>query len=203
MRYPEQGGVCRPGGLELTRRLLEVARLPQGSRMLDVGCGSGTTLNLLRQQGYEARGIDACPQGAADADVGRAEALPYEDGMFSGLLMECCLSDFKEPEHALLEAARVLEAGGWLLVTDVYARGEEACCRFRLDCRERVEGRLKQAGFRLVCFEDCSWVLREFWAQLVWEHGRDALCGMGLDGTVLRRAKAGYYLAAARKEGQL
>ena len=33
--------ICRPGGLELTRRALRMAGLKAGQALLDVGCGDG------------------------------------------------------------------------------------------------------------------------------------------------------------------
>ena len=42
------GATClRPGGLELTDRIVALARLPRGARVLDVGCGSGATVAHL------------------------------------------------------------------------------------------------------------------------------------------------------------
>lgn len=199
MRYPEQGGVCRPGGLGLTRRLLNLSGLAPGSRVLDVGCGGGATLALLEELGYAPRGIDAFPGPCPAADEGDAHALPYGDRAFSGVLMECCLSDFREPDLALSEAARVLEPGGKLLLSDVYARAEAALCPFRVEPWERVEARLSRAGFCVERFEDCSPALKGFWAQLLWERGQAGLCALGFDPVALRNARAGYYIAVAAK----
>ena len=40
-----------PGGIEHTRRLLELAALPAGASVLDMGAGAGETLALLRSLG--------------------------------------------------------------------------------------------------------------------------------------------------------
>ena len=47
-----------PGGEEHTRRMLELARLPAGASVLDLGAGDGETLRLLQSLGYDAEGID-------------------------------------------------------------------------------------------------------------------------------------------------
>lgn len=47
-----------PGGLALTEKLLQMAALPTGARILDLGCGKGTTVSYLQQAGYDAFGID-------------------------------------------------------------------------------------------------------------------------------------------------
>ena len=53
-----------PGGEEKTRRMLELAALPAGASVLDLGAGAGETLALLRALGYAARGIDLAPRAA-------------------------------------------------------------------------------------------------------------------------------------------
>ncbi|MBI3939823.1 MAG: class I SAM-dependent methyltransferase [Acidobacteria bacterium] len=41
--------------------------LKPGARLLDVGCGGGTFLFLLKQRGYQVKGLDFSPQAAAEA----------------------------------------------------------------------------------------------------------------------------------------
>ncbi|MCL5125147.1 MAG: class I SAM-dependent methyltransferase [Deltaproteobacteria bacterium] len=49
----------RPGGLILTQRLLEFAGLPAGSRIVDIGCGTGVTSEFIRlNYKYQIVGID-------------------------------------------------------------------------------------------------------------------------------------------------
>ena len=40
-----------PGGEGHTRRMLELAALPPGARILDMGAGAGETLRMLRAHG--------------------------------------------------------------------------------------------------------------------------------------------------------
>ena len=42
----------------LTDKGLGIAGLKKGSRLLDIGCGEGDTVNHLNDQGYQAEGID-------------------------------------------------------------------------------------------------------------------------------------------------
>ena len=79
-------------------RLAEPARLAiadavdlAGASVLDVGCGNGDFCALALARGARVSGIDAAPAmietareraPAADLRVGRAEALPFEDGAF-------------------------------------------------------------------------------------------------------------------------
>ena len=42
-----------PGGEAHTRRMLELAGLPEGARVLDMGAGVGDALAILRDQGFD------------------------------------------------------------------------------------------------------------------------------------------------------
>lgn len=125
------GGPLRPGGLELTRRALEALRLAAGARVLDLGCGCGDTLVLLREQaGLRAMGLDIrpdrlaqarkrCTNGLVLADAGR---LPLADERFDAVFCECALSLCADKARVLAEMGRILNKGGGLALADVYLR---------------------------------------------------------------------------------
>ena len=81
-------GFIRPGGMALTDRALSLCEFPPGSRLLDVGCGTGTTVeHLIQRFGFFAAGVDPSlpmvAQGlrkkrspAAYASSGREPAIP-------------------------------------------------------------------------------------------------------------------------------
>lgn len=128
------GQSFHPGGLASTRRLLDSAGLPPGARILDAGCGLGSSARLAASEFGLV--VDACDvSGAAirrasvladgaGAAVQFVEAsvlrLPYRDGRFAGVLAECVLSTTSK-RPALAELRRVTAPGGALLVTDVTA----------------------------------------------------------------------------------
>ncbi|MCW2779381.1 MAG: methyltransferase type 11 [Frankiales bacterium] len=124
------GVTAHPGGLALTGHALVLAGLGAGDTVLDVACGDGATLRELEQRGAAALGVDVEPEAVARcrgrAVVGDAVALPVASGLFDGVLLECSLSTFDDPERALREAARVLKADGVLVLTDVVLDREAA-----------------------------------------------------------------------------
>ena len=47
-----------PGGVEHTRRMLALARLPEGASVLDLGAGDGETLALYQSLGWFQDAVD-------------------------------------------------------------------------------------------------------------------------------------------------
>ena len=182
-RGDRAGDCLRPGGLELTDRVVDLARLPRGARVLDVGCGSGVTVaHLAGTRGLRATGLDASAAqiGRAraawpDLDLveGRAEELPFEAGSFDAVLAECVLSTLAEPGLALREMSRVLSVRGCAILTDLYDRGGDGAPRPGLPSlgrREAVEALLAGAGLGIETWEDHTGVL----AQLFWDMAASA-----------------------------
>lgn len=123
------GEALRPGGVALTARLLDATSLPAGAAVLDVGCGPGATLALLRERGARAVGVDYSQELAAESSArapvaaGDAERLPFAGASFDAALMECMVSTLPDKTTALAQVARVVRPGGWLVLTDVTVRG--------------------------------------------------------------------------------
>lgn len=94
------------------------------SRVLDVGCGTGTVLIPLAQACGAITGVDtnksAIDQLTADlhgrnnaaAQVGDAEHLPFPDNSFDAVLCYSTLCVVTRPTAAIAEIARVLRPGG-------------------------------------------------------------------------------------------
>ncbi len=118
--------------------LLSHLELPAGSRVLDMGCGSGWHADWLAQCGYRVVGIDISTdmirvslerlgrlyreEVLADLDLlflcADSENLPLSDGMFQGVVMYEMLHHLPEWKKALSEVTRVLQKGGRLVIID-------------------------------------------------------------------------------------
>ena len=123
---------ARPGGFAITDRALEIADYKAESRILDVGCGEGDSVDYLNRKGFKAEGIDI---NLAKIDTAKKNYpginVKFGDGgflddymsyTFDGITMECSLSCMAQPDEAMHEAYCVLKKGGRLIITDYYEK---------------------------------------------------------------------------------
>ncbi|WP_041286943.1 DVU_1556 family methyltransferase [Desulfomonile tiedjei] len=218
----------RPGGLALTERAVALCGFPQGSRIVDVGCGTGVTLrHLTGVHRFSAIGVDASSHLLHQACFENhdllfvrsiAERLPFPDAFADGIFAECSLSTMNDPERALDEFQRLLKIGGKLIITDVYARNAESsgqlscmpveCCLKGAVSRTNLLERLSCRDFRIDLWEDHSDLLTRFVVHLVFSYGSmdEFWSRMGLKSVDLNEmnrtiseAKPGYFLLIAQK----
>ena len=119
----------------LHRALLERAAVRPGQRVLEIGCGTGNLVLLVKRRypDVEVVGLDPDPRALARAqrktrraalsirlDRGYAEALPYADGSFERVLSALMFHHLTAAGQvaALQEIRRVLAPGGTLNVLD-------------------------------------------------------------------------------------
>lgn len=96
---------------------------PEGTAV-DIGAGDGARLDLLRERGWgQAIGVELDPVAVARGQaVGRnlvegpAEVLPLGDNSADAAIMHHVIEHVGDPRRALAEAARVLRAGGELVI---------------------------------------------------------------------------------------
>lgn len=123
--------VLRPGEFEITDRGIELAKLKEGSRVLDIGCGEGDTVNRLNTKyGMKAEGIEmSLPRISTAKEKYPGINVKFGDGefldeymsfTFDAITMECVLSMINIPDEALHEAFCVMKKGGKLIISDVY-----------------------------------------------------------------------------------
>lgn len=128
------GDAWRPGGLARTEELLDAAAIAPGARVLDVACGPADSATAVSARGGSYYGVDLSranlARAAASAVERRllaadAEQLPFSDGAFDAVLVQCSFCTFTDAAAAAVEIARVLRGGGCLLLADVTR--EEGC----------------------------------------------------------------------------
>lgn len=109
------------------RRLLDVcAALPDDARVLDVGCGDGFHLGLLREFGHarwtlegvdlDERAVKAARARGLSVRRGALESLDVPEGSFDLALMIQTIEHVSDPVRLVSAVRRVLKPGGRLLV---------------------------------------------------------------------------------------
>ena len=113
-------------------RAVREGHFPAGGRILDVGCGSGTTLLWLAGHGFEACGIDVSPTAVGvaasrarraglrvDLRVAGVDRIPFERKTFDGGIDTGCFHSIPRRlrEQYAAEIARVIRPAGLLLLT--------------------------------------------------------------------------------------
>ncbi|MEZ0052370.1 ubiquinone/menaquinone biosynthesis C-methylase UbiE [Mycobacterium sp. MAA66] len=114
--------------------LIEAAKVTDGQKLLDAGCGFGGTIGQINASRCDMNitGLNIDPRQLAAAaaqttplngntiDWVEADAcqLPFQDNSFDRILAVECIFHFPSREKFLAEAARVLKPGGYLAVSD-------------------------------------------------------------------------------------
>ena len=98
-----------------------LSALPIEGEALDIGCGAGRHLDLLRSMGWKAVGVDSSRKAVGrceGAEVGEMTALPFKDERFQVALAHgvFCYGTTAEHERAVSELYRVLKPRGSALI---------------------------------------------------------------------------------------
>ena len=165
-----------PGGEAHSLRMIELAGLPDGASVLDMGAGAGESLTLLKGLGYKAEGIDLSP-GSELVRKGDFLHTDCPDGSFDAVLSQCAFYVSGNQSGALMEANRILKSNGILMLSDVFFAEPLPM--------------LKEAGFKTLFAEDMTSQWREYYLEALW---RDECCFSVPGG------KCSYMLLIGRKE---
>ena len=115
-------GIRFPG---IEEALAAFAGAPTGLRCLEVGCGTGFWLDLLRGLGASVAGLEPSHEMLARAGArvpaatlrkGTADRLPWDDGAFDRVFCVNAVHHFPDVPAFFAEARRVLGPGGGLMV---------------------------------------------------------------------------------------
>lgn len=96
-----------------------------GSRILDLGCGTGLSTHLLQERGYDAVGVDLSPlfltvekknHPATDLLVGNALQLPFADATFDAVVAFEFIEHIPDVPALLDEMLRVIKVHGHIVL---------------------------------------------------------------------------------------
>lgn len=223
------GETIRPGGFSLTEKAVHLCAFAPGAKILDVGCGSGASVEFLRDVfKLEAVGLDPSPvlleSGKQRNPLlplvqGYGEKLPFAVAEMDGVLAECTLSLMNDLPETIKEVHRVLKDNGFFAINDVYARNQEGVGRLRQlsisSClrgallKEELINLLEAQGFEIVYWEDHTGLLKQLTGQMIFTYGsmnnfwlKSTACTVDPNEAQLamRQAKVGYFQLIARKK---
>lgn len=171
------------GGRRASRSLAALGDLAPGSRVLDVGCGTGGASRLLAAEfGAEVTGLDITAAFVEVAGwLSRATGLddrtrflcadaahaPLADGAFDAVWCQHALMNMPDVAGVLAEWRRLLVPGGTLLLHEVVAGGDPSPLRLpvpwarrvetsHLRSRQALEALLAERGFVPVAVQDVT-----------------------------------------------
>jgi len=106
------------------------------SPVIDIGCRNGKLLDKLKEESYDAHGIELTDLALHAQKMGRQviqhdihDRTPYEDKFFKSAIMTHVLEHLHDPEKALREVYRIL-CGHLLVIFPSQGMNEEQRDRF-------------------------------------------------------------------------
>ena len=112
------------------KKMLSLCGLPNGGKVLDVGCGNGSLINAISQKStVSAYGTDITPNmieecrknyPQIDFTVSSGEKLMYEDNFFDMITICYVLHHLNNPMKFFEEAQRTIKRGGSLIVGELW-----------------------------------------------------------------------------------
>ena len=174
----------------LDRMMVRQGMIDRNSRVLDLGCGNGTTaIWLAESQGCHVTGVDLSEVRIGNAIEAREEQppelrdrlffqkasgteLPFDDGSFTHLWSQAVIYHIHDKDTALAEAYRVLQDDGIMVFDDLLRPRRDISAdaqkyvydRLLFDTEfsfESYQQALKDQGFELLEAVDMSPHLRQ------------------------------------------
>src|ERR1022692_3514150 len=108
--------------LRFIQKAIKALEIPQ-ARILDVGCGAGDLLAVLRKRGHSAFGMDVSHSALRSAlelnvpgTLGSYRQAPFAESSFDMVLMFHVLEHIPDPDAAIAGARKLLRPNGRLLI---------------------------------------------------------------------------------------
>lgn len=151
------------GEFDLQDKLVQ--KLPRCGTLLDLGCGRGELLLAMSGKAKTLIGVDNSPKmidqakkllgkikGEVSLRIGDLEHLPLRDGEADCVVISMALHHLNDPAAGIVEAARVLNDGGKLIIAELDKHANESMRKHHQDrwlgfSKDELQRWLEQAGF--------------------------------------------------------
>ena len=125
------------GDVDLNRLILE--NIPVSETIVELGCGTGDLLDLLKEKASRVIGVDKTPrmleetrmrfansQKNIELRIGELEHLPLREGEADLAVVNMVLHHLPDPVKALQEIHRVLKKGNLFIIVDLLTHTQES-----------------------------------------------------------------------------
>lgn len=99
------------------------AQFPEGSKILDIGCGGGWKLDLYKEFGWKTYGFDISSEAVEIAKskghevlMAEVDNISFPDNYFDAIQISHVIEHLPDPVYTLKKAFRLLKEGGVLLL---------------------------------------------------------------------------------------
>ena len=153
----------RQADSRIVDRIVELLALPLGSRVLDVGAGTGSYARALVERGYQVTALEPSlvmrEQAEEDSPVlwveGSAESLPFTDHTFDAAILILCIHHFTDIAGAFAEIRKVVRQGPVVIFTyDPAAIESPWLFQYFPVFREQIRGSFSSMERIRDCFEN-------------------------------------------------
>lgn len=199
------------GGLDLVNEVIDMYEQKDKIKVLDVGCGSGYSVNYLSQQGFDATGIDASEEiieigkkkyKNVNIKVMDANKIDFPNDYFDLILFECSLSIMSEPIKILSNCKKFLKKDGLILLSDFFFKKTDIeDDTYTLNYWNRV---FSDLDLKVINFQDKTAQWRNYLGMVLWEYGE--LSGLlrgnqnsKINSNILKK-ETGYFLVTLGKK---
>ncbi|MEM1295420.1 MAG: class I SAM-dependent methyltransferase [Verrucomicrobiota bacterium] len=118
-------GKTRQADQRIVDRIIELLELSSGTRILDIGAGTGNYSLALAERGFNVTALEPSTVMSDQAPVHprvtwlttSAENLPFENASFDAAILILSIHHFSDVQRALEEAQRVTQGGRVLIFT--------------------------------------------------------------------------------------
>ncbi len=117
--------------LPFKKKLLSLISIPKNSKVLDVGCGSGSFLNMLSKQSlFKGYGVDISENMIKNAQISNptmhfetalSENIPFSDDSFDIMTTNLSYHHFENVQAFAQEAFRLLKSKGFIYINEMYS----------------------------------------------------------------------------------